>query len=75
MPVFGASWKIIDYWIIDKLFIGGLTQISKISGWALAGSGQVQTYIGILILAFVLLTVFFIGTGIIIEVQLDGLLK
>ena len=75
MPVFGGFWKIIDYWIIDKLFIGGLTQISKISGWALAGSGQVQTYIGILILAFVLLTVFFIGTGIIIEVQLDGLLK
>lgn len=75
MPVFKGTWKTLDYWVIDKGLIGGLTQVSKISGWVLAGSGRVQTYIGILILAFILLTIFFIGTGILIEDQLDRLLK
>jgi proton-translocating NADH-quinone oxidoreductase chain L len=74
MPVFNWSWKLVDKYIIDLGVNGGLTQISKISGWSLGSvqTGQTQTYIGIFVLAFVIITVLFVGSGILIEYQLDS---
>ncbi len=77
MPVFSGFWKLIDRALIDIGLVGGTANITKMGGWLLSTTqtGQVQTYIAVGIVAFIILTVLFIGTGILIEVQLDGALS
>lgn len=77
MPVFKGLWKLIDKVLIDFTFVGGITQVSKMSGWILSRvqTGQIQTYISITILGFVVLVVLFLGTSVVGEYQMDAVLK
>jgi hypothetical protein len=85
MPSFVWTWKIVDRFLIDTGLVGGVTQLSKISGWIFAQvqSGRIQTYIGIFFLGFIALAALsvlgkkwgiILGTPIELESFIDNLL-
>ena len=73
LPIFYGSWKLIDTYLIDGVFNAGLINLAKISGWLLAGSGRIQTYIGIFALVFTCFAVLVLGTGMSLELQINML--
>ncbi|MDX1920210.1 MAG: NADH-quinone oxidoreductase subunit L [Candidatus Caenarcaniphilales bacterium] len=76
MPAFNFVWSFFDKFILDGFFVGGITQLSKLSGWTLAKvqTGQVQTYIGIFVLGILIVGFLFISNGLYIEYQIDDFL-
>lgn len=76
MPAFRFVWSLIDKFLLDGILVGGTTQLSKLSGWALSKvqTGQVLTYIGIFMLGLFAIISVFLSSSVNVEYRIDELL-